>query len=49
MGQEFVFGIGALLLCSALIFGVRQYQRRNKAAVREGDKIVADRYRNDET
>ena len=49
MGQEIVFGIGALLLLSALVFGVLQYQRRNRAAVREGDKIVADRYRNDET
>ncbi len=49
MGQELLYGIGAILLLCALIYGVNQYHRRNKAAVREGDKIVAERYRRGET
>jgi hypothetical protein len=27
---------------------VAQYRRRNRAAVRQGDRIVADRYRKDD-
>lgn len=49
MGQELLYGIGAILLLCALIRGVNQYHHRNKTAVREGDKVVADRYRRDET
>ncbi len=49
MGQEIFFGIGTVVLLCALVYGVAQYRRRNKAAVREGDKVVADRYRHDKT
>jgi hypothetical protein len=49
MGQEIVFGIGALALLTALIYGVLQYHYRNKAAVRVGDQVVAGRYSKDET
>lgn len=48
MGQEIVFGIGVVVLLFALIYGVAQYRRRNKAAVRQGEKVVADRYRKDD-
>jgi hypothetical protein len=48
MGQEIVFGIGVVVLLLALVYGVAQYRRRNKAAVRQGDKVVADRYRKDD-
>jgi hypothetical protein len=49
MGQEIFYGIGALVLLTALVFGVLQYRYRNRAAVRRGDQIVAERYRRDET
>ncbi|MCX7319096.1 MAG: hypothetical protein NT113_06225 [Hyphomicrobiales bacterium] len=49
MGQELFFGIGTVVLLCALVYGVMQYRRRNTAAVREGDKVVADRYRHDRT
>jgi hypothetical protein len=49
MGQEIVFGVGALVLLTTLIYGILQHRYRNKSAVRVGDEVVADRYRNDET
>ncbi len=49
MGQEIFFGLGALLLLIALIFAVLQHHYRNRAAIKRGDEIVAERYRNDET
>lgn len=48
MGQELFYGIGALVLLTALIYGVLQYRSRNRAAVRRGNEIVAERYRRDE-
>jgi hypothetical protein len=48
MGQEVIFGIGVVVLLFALVYGVAQYRRRDKAAVRQGDKVVADRYRKDD-
>lgn len=48
MGQEIVYGLGALILLTALIYGVLQYHYRNRAAVRAGDQVVEARYRNDE-
>lgn len=48
MGQEIAFGIGALVLLSALIYGVLQYHYRNRAAVRAGDQVVETRYKNDD-
>jgi hypothetical protein len=49
MGQEILYGIGALVLLTVLIYGALQYRYRNRAAVRRGDEIVAERYRQDET
>lgn len=49
MGQEIFYGVGALVLLTALIYGVLQYRYRNRAAVRKGDEIVEERYRRDET
>lgn len=49
MGQEIFFGLGALVLLTALIYGVLQSHYRNRAAVRKGDDVVAERYRHDET
>ena len=49
MGQEIFFGLGALVLLTALIYGALQYHYRNRAAVRRGDEVVAERYRRDET
>lgn len=49
MGQEIFYGIGALALLTALIYGVLQYRYRDRSAVREGDRIVEERYRRDET
>lgn len=49
MGQEMIYGVGALILLTALIYGVLQYRYRNRAAVKCGDKIVEERYRRDET
>jgi hypothetical protein len=48
MGQEMVYGLGALILLTALIYGVLQYHYRNRSAVRAGDKIVEARYKNDD-
>ena len=47
IGWEIVFGIGALVLLTALIFGVLQYHYRNRRAVQVGEEIVRERYRND--
>lgn len=49
MGQEIFYGLGAVVLLIALIYGVLQYRSRNRAAVRRGDEVVADRYRRDDT
>lgn len=48
MGQEIFYGLGALVLLTALIYGVLQYRYRNRAAVRAGDQIVEARYKNDD-
>jgi hypothetical protein len=49
MGQEIFFGLGALLLLTALIFAILKNRYRDRAAVRRGEEIVAERYRKDET
>ena len=49
MGQEIFYGIGALVLFTALIYGALQYRHRNRSAVLEGDRIVEERYRRDDT
>lgn len=48
MGLEAVFFIGAFILLVALIYGTLSYRYRNRAAVRAGDEVVRQRYRNDE-
>jgi hypothetical protein len=47
LGWEIVFGLGALVLLTALIFGVLQYPYRDRRAVQIGEEIVRDRYRKD--
>lgn len=49
MGLEFIYGIGALILLTALIFGVLQHHYRNTRAVQAGDEIVRERYERNET
>jgi hypothetical protein len=49
MGLEIIYGIAALVLLTALIFGVLQYHFRNRRAVRSGDEIVRRRYERNET
>ena len=46
---EIIYGIGALILLTALIFAVLQYHFRNRRAVRSGDEIVRKRYERNET
>lgn len=48
MGQEIVYGLGAVALLTGLIYGVLQYHYRNRAAVRAGDQVVEARYKNDD-
>jgi hypothetical protein len=49
MGLEIVYAVGALLLLTALIFGVLQYHYRDRRAVRVGEEIVRERYERNET
>ena len=48
MSLGLVYGLGALVLLVALIYGALQYHYRNRAATRIGDQVARDRYRNDE-
>ncbi|WGS17948.1 MULTISPECIES: hypothetical protein [unclassified Bradyrhizobium] len=47
MGWEIAFGVGALVLLTALIFGVLQYHYRDRRAVRVGEEVTRERYRKD--
>lgn len=49
MTFEVVYGAGALILLTALIFGVLQYRYRDRRAVRIGGKIARERYERNET
>jgi hypothetical protein len=49
MGFEIVYGVGALVLLTALIFGVLQYHFRNRSATRVGGEISHERYERNET
>jgi hypothetical protein len=49
MGFETVYGIGALVLLTALIFGVLQYHYRDRRAPRAGGEIARERYKRNET
>ncbi len=49
MGLEIVYGIGALALLTALIFGTLQYYFRNRRAVQVGDEITRQRYKSNKT
>ena len=44
MGFEIAYGVGALVLLTALIFGVLQYHYRNRQATAVGEEIVRERY-----
>jgi hypothetical protein len=49
MGLEIVYGLGALALLTALIFGTLQYHFRNRHATKVGEEITRQRYKNNET
>ena len=49
MGLEIIYGIGALVLLTALIFGVLQHHFRKRRAVQLGDDVVRERYERNET
>ena len=49
MGLEIIYGAGALILLTALIYGVISYRYRSHAAARVGGEVAAERYRRDET
>jgi hypothetical protein len=45
---ELVYPIAALLLLAALIYGVVQYRKRNRADDQRADRVVRDRYEHPE-
>ncbi|MCC8972352.1 hypothetical protein [Bradyrhizobium brasilense] len=49
MGLEIIYGVGALVLLTALIFAVLQHHFRSRRAVQTGDAIVRERYKRNET
>jgi hypothetical protein len=49
MGLEFVYGVGALVLLTALIFGTLQYHYRNRRVSEAGGEIAQERYRKNQT
>jgi len=49
MGFEAVYGVGAVLLLTALNFGVLQYHYRDHRTVRAGGGVVRERYKRNET
>jgi hypothetical protein len=49
MALEIVYGVGALILLIALIFGVLQYHYRNRRAVKIGAEIARERYERNES
>ncbi|MGF6305933.1 hypothetical protein ABIB82_000647 [Bradyrhizobium sp. i1.8.4] len=48
MGLEIIYGVGALVLLTALIFCVLQYHFRNRRAVQAGEQVVRERYERNE-
>jgi hypothetical protein len=49
MASEIVYGVGALILLTALIFGVLQYHYRDRRAVKIGGEVARERYERNET
>ncbi|MGY4227313.1 hypothetical protein ACVMIH_004674 [Bradyrhizobium sp. USDA 4503] len=49
MGLEIIYGIGALALLTALIFGVLQHHFRSRRTVQAGEEVVRERYKRNET
>jgi hypothetical protein len=49
MGLEIVYGVGALVLLTALIFATLQYHYRNRRATEAGHEIAQERYRKNQT
>ena len=49
MGLEIVYGVGALVLLTALIFATLQYHYRNRRAYEAGGEVAKERYRRNQT
>jgi hypothetical protein len=49
MGLEAVYFVGALVLLTAMIYGVLSYHYRDRAADRIGEEVTRERYRRNET
>ncbi|MHC2468918.1 hypothetical protein [Bradyrhizobium embrapense] len=49
MGLEIIYGVGALVLLTALIFAVLQHRFGNRRSVQTADKVVRERYERNET
>jgi hypothetical protein len=49
MGLEAVFFLGALVLLTALIYGVLSYRYRNRALDRVAEEVTRERYQKNET
>lgn len=47
--MEIVYVLGTVALMFGLIWGSLEYRRRNRAAVRLGEKIVEERYKEDQS
>jgi hypothetical protein len=45
MGLQIIYGLGALILLTALIYGTLHYASRT--ATRAGEETVRDRHKND--
>jgi hypothetical protein len=49
MGQELFFGVGALVLLTALIYGTLHTHYRSRHKSKVADQIVRDRYEHNRT
>ncbi|WP_194474397.1 hypothetical protein [Bradyrhizobium sp. CCBAU 51753] len=49
MGLEIIYGVGAFVLLTALIFAVLQYHFRSRRTVQTGDDVTRERYERNET
>ncbi|WP_139857076.1 hypothetical protein [Bradyrhizobium ivorense] len=49
MGLEIIYGVGAFVLLTALIFAVLQYHFRSRRAAQTGDDVTRERYERNET
>lgn len=49
MGLEIIYGIGSLVLLTALIFAVFQYHFRNRRLAKKAEDVVRERYERNQT